>query len=65
VVASVTIVAVPPAGALPVCGQCRRYMIEDRRRGWVHEDDGTPGCPQGLALAVEVATAIPSGRSVR
>jgi hypothetical protein len=60
----VVIVAVPPEGALPVCAQCRRYMVEDRLLGWVHEDDSTPRCPDGLAPVVRAATAIMSGWTV-
>lgn len=61
---ALVIVAVPPEGALPVCDQCRRYMVEDGRGGWVHEDDRTPRCPVGLAMAMRMLTAILSGRVV-
>jgi hypothetical protein len=59
------IVAVPPEGALPVCEQCRRYIVGDGQGGWLHEDDGTQRCLVGLAHVVRVATAILSGRSAR
>jgi hypothetical protein len=39
-----------PEGLLPVCGQCRRAMV-DAGDGWRHTD-GTPRCPQGTADAV-------------